>query len=135
MQRLWNRFGLYTVLLGVLTNAGCGKSKYQTTPVRGVVVCKGTPVREGNLSFSPIPKPGESVPGKTAVAVVQEDGSFQLATYSQADGAIIGRHRVMYAIPDPKPGQTPCGIMVVQEIEITAGMGELTIELGQTPKR
>lgn len=127
--RLWMRL----LLAAMVMNAGwgCSKSKYETTPVQGIVLCHGKPVSGGNLVFSPIPTGEDSQPGKPAAAVVGEDGKFQLATYSPTDGAIIGRHRVMYSMPDGRPGMTPCGAMVVQEIEIVEGIADVTVELGQ----
>jgi altronate dehydratase len=34
--------------------------------------------------------------GKAATAVVNQDGTFILSTYGRFDGAIIGKHRVVY---------------------------------------
>lgn len=127
------RAGMSCLLFGaaLISAGGCSDSKYETTPVQGVVLCGGTPVSGGNLTLSPIPEPGDHEPGKTAVAVVQENGKFELATYGRNDGAIIGRHRVLYSVPDARPGTTPCGEMVVQEIEIFEGIAEITIELSK----
>jgi hypothetical protein len=38
--------------------------------------------------------------------MIEEDGSFQLSTFSEADGAIAGRHRVLIS-PGRVRGETP----------------------------
>jgi hypothetical protein len=42
---------------------------------------------------------GSEHPGKPASGEVQPDGTFQLSTYQDADGALIGKHTVRYSPP------------------------------------
>lgn len=121
--------------VGLVIATGCGAKQFPTTRVTGVVLCQGAPVEVGQLSFSPIPKSGQITSGKTAVATVEAGGRFTLGTFSAADGAIVGRHRVMYFDPDGRPGKSPCGPLATLEIEITSGMEPLTIELSEARKQ
>jgi hypothetical protein len=38
--------------------------------------------------------------GKPAIGRLEEDGTFVMSTYSVDDGAIVGKHRVIYAPPE-----------------------------------
>jgi hypothetical protein len=80
--------------------AGCGGSEFDVAPAKGKVVCRGLPVSAGTVIFSPIAESTAGEPGKPATATVQPDGTFVLSTYSEQDGAVIGKHRVMYSLPE-----------------------------------
>jgi len=47
----------------------------------------GKPLSSGSVMFVP-------ERGRGAVAKIQADGTFQLGTYGDTDGAIVGRHKV-----------------------------------------
>ena len=84
-----------------------------------------------------------SAVGKAAAGNVQSDGTFTLGTYSQADGAVVGRHRVSYAAPLPElpagkelqPGESmppsPYDGLVPREaeVEVKSGSNDIQIEL------
>src|SRR5262245_3614974 len=72
--------------------AGCGGGR--TAAVSGKVTYHGKAVTGGSLTFTPIPAGGDREPGKPGAAEVQPDGHYVVGTYSQSDGAVIGRHRV-----------------------------------------
>ncbi|QDU75871.1 hypothetical protein Pan97_29130 [Bremerella volcania] len=73
---------------------GCGNGDFQTAKVTGVVTCKGEPISNATIVFTPVPIAGKSLIGKPATGAVEADGSFQLTTYKHQDGAVIGKHRV-----------------------------------------
>lgn len=109
-------------------------------PVKGQVVANGRPVTEGTLVFSPL---AETVDAASANGAIQPDGTFVLGTNSLADGAAVGRHRVLYNAPPPsgpewdgygKPPERTFSpfqgfIPRESEVEVKAGPNEITIEL------
>jgi hypothetical protein len=93
------RLLLITPLLLLLV-AGCGGNK--TYPVQGRVVFKdGTPIEPlvgGQVVFEPL-DPGAK---ESARGIIQPDGTFRLGTHDTADGAPLGRYRVLVS-PQPLP--------------------------------
>src|SRR5262249_22238436 len=80
------------VLLGV---SGCGGETL--FPVSGKVTYKdGKPVTAGLVIFEPV---GQRI---SARGEIQPDGSFQLGTYRDKDGAMEGEYKVLIA-PPPLP--------------------------------
>jgi hypothetical protein len=77
------------VCLCALMLPGCSNSGDQrTAAVRGKVTYKGAPVTKGNITFYP------EVMGPAAYGVLEPDGTYTLSTYSQGDGAVIGKHKI-----------------------------------------
>lgn len=76
-----------TVALLAVALTGCGGP--DVASVTGVVTCQGEPY-SGQIIFTPT---GDTK-GKSATATIGPDGSYELSTYSNADGAVIGRHQV-----------------------------------------
>jgi hypothetical protein len=109
------------VILGLavlaVTAAGCGSNPYRTAPVSGTVMCNGKPAFGGTIRFRPVDAPEETgrppgQPGREAFATVEEDGTFTLmmdtaADATQAGGALIGRHEVIFESPRTKPVPIP----------------------------
>lgn len=81
-----------------LLMSGCHRGQYSVAAAKGKVVCNGKPVTSGTVTFSPVDESG----GKPATAAVAPDGTFVLSTESQFDGAIIGKHRVVYVAAEGK---------------------------------
>jgi hypothetical protein len=92
------------LLLFLTTTAGCGGTK--AAPVDGKVKFKdGSDVSvltNYEISFAP-------ADGKTsAVGHILADGSFQLSTFSDGDGALPGQHRIAISPPlSPDPDKPP----------------------------
>lgn len=82
--------------------AGCGGADERDVALaKGKVVCQGKPVSGGTVTLTPVSASRENeLPGKPATAAVQSDGTFVLSTYGDKDGAIVGKHRVMYTPPE-----------------------------------
>jgi hypothetical protein len=111
------------------------------------VTYQGQPVTGGSVTFSPIAGQEGSAVGKAAAGNVQSDGTFTLGTYSQTDGAVVGRHRVSYAAPLPElpagkelqPGESmppsPYDGLVPREaeVEVKSGSNDIQIELVPAP--
>src|SRR5262245_9136078 len=69
--------------------AGCGGPRFH--PVRGIVVFPdGKPLSGGWVTFEPL----DSGVKTSAVGDIQPDGTFQLTTARNGDGAMAGRYRV-----------------------------------------
>lgn len=73
---------------------GCQKNSHQVAPVHGRVTLDGKPLATGRVMLSPIAAGNSLDAGKPAYGWIQADGSFQLSTYSEADGAVVGKHWV-----------------------------------------
>jgi hypothetical protein len=65
-------------------------AKVKVCPVRGEVFVDGQPASGAVVHFHPLDKEQ----GPPAFAIVQEDGSFQLSTFSNFDGAAPGEYAV-----------------------------------------
>lgn len=56
--------------------------------VEGVVTVEGEPLPTGTIRF--IPEDG----GRSARGEIESDGTFTLGTFTESDGALIGKHGV-----------------------------------------
>jgi|LSQX01.2.fsa_nt_gb hypothetical protein len=130
-------------LFAMLT--GCGKtgSEYTVAPVKGKVTYNGEAVKGGSITLRPIAAVDgkEGVTGKPASGSVGGDGTFVLSTYGKNDGAVVGKHQVMYfpgvagaSSYEDKPARSPYAGLVpkTEEVEVIAGQqNEINIELGK----
>ncbi len=134
-------FGL-TLLAATWTGCGSGSP---TAPVSGTVRVEGQPVSGGVVTFAPIGTEGTA--GKPAVGAVQSDGTFVLGTDAKEDGAMLGRHRVIYSPPavesppvqEGKHAEAPppspyAGLIPKEaEVEVKPGSNEIRIDLVPDP--
>ena len=124
----------------LLTLSGCAESgQYDTAPVKGSVTFEGKPVEGGALTFVP----AGAGSGKPGAAQVQSDGTYVLGTYVEADGAVLGKHKVSYSPPtvelpegvELQPGEsTPPSpwdglVPKTAEVEVAVGSNRIDIEL------
>ncbi len=107
---------LLTLLLAAITLiAGCADNGREPTyPAGGTVKYKdGRPLAGGSVIC-------ESPLGLSARAIIADDGTFQLGTYEDADGAVAGKHRVAIRPPSsldavvdgPRQGPRPPGLRI-----------------------
>lgn len=83
------RWWVLTSLL-VASSAGCSsENRIETGTVSGVVTYNGDPLQIGSLLFVPVGG------GPSAEANIGTDGSFEMGTYEDDDGAVLGEHKVM----------------------------------------
>lgn len=75
-----------TLVVFVVGTIGC-ESNANVAAVDGVIRLDGQPLSQGMVHFTP-------KAGRGAKGMIQSDGTFRLGTYSDADGALIGVHRV-----------------------------------------
>jgi hypothetical protein len=78
--------------------SGCFGQTSSTYPAAGVVKhADGKPLAGGRILFHPVNEPGHAARG-----IISHDGTFQLGTYSDGDGAVAGAYKVVItpAIPE-----------------------------------
>ena len=86
----------FAAILAIPLMIGCGGKG--TYPVTGTVIMKetGQPAKELKdylITFQSVDKP-VGANGK-----VKEDGTFEMGTYTDSDGAILGKHKVAISPP------------------------------------
>lgn len=71
---------------------GCGRPSHEleTAPVSGKVTLDGKPLPQGMVYVI-------STKGRSAKALIQEDGTFVLSTYGKGDGVQVGTHAATVA--------------------------------------
>jgi hypothetical protein len=131
--------GAFTILTAMI---GCGGGPTLSS-VTGKVTYKGQPVKGGRLVFSPVASGKDTTPGKAAMAEIKEDGTYVLGTFSQSDGAQVGKHHINFTPPeqvltesqrkDPKyiaPPPPYMNLIAKQaEVEVKSGTNSIDIEL------
>lgn len=93
--RFVTRGAVWLVLLlisGILTTA-CKQSSVKLHPVKGKVTYKNKPTEGASVVFQPVN--GVSADHPMAYADVKADGSFQLRTEPQGEGAVAGDYNVL----------------------------------------
>lgn len=111
--------------------AGCGSDRKAVAPVEGVVTLDGKPVTSGYVSFDPIDEAGDAFPGKSGVGAIGKDGRYQLSTYEQGDGAIVGRHRVSVTPAGEEDKSSLQGASLPEDfqVEVKQDGNEINLEL------
>lgn len=97
------RFVGLMLACALLATVGCGGDRPTMAPVRGIVEMDGKPLTDfqyGAVTLTP--QGGPMAKGKINPA----DGSFQLGTYDDSDGALIGPGRIAVSatVDDPNAG-------------------------------
>ena len=90
-----NKLLLSVLLCTVAAVSGCGKAPYELAPVSGVVTLYGEPLANATVSFEPQgSNSDESIAGPGSVGTTDEDGRYELTTFKQESGAVVGNHLV-----------------------------------------
>ncbi|AMV18624.1 hypothetical protein VT03_12075 [Planctomyces sp. SH-PL14] len=82
-------FVLSLVAFGGLAGCGGNSNRPKTAEVKGVVTFEGKPLPSGSLLF--VPTGG----GPSAQGNIRDDGSYELGTFTDDDGAVLGSFKVM----------------------------------------
>lgn len=110
-----------------ITLSGCAEQAETkpTAPVKGTVTYQGKPLETGEVVF--FPDSGERI----ASGKIQPDGTFQLTTYEEGDGAIPGNHKVTIvaerdmegiSAEDPEASMEPSLIPTKYNLQKTSGL-------------
>ena len=136
------------ILLAALTCwAGCGPQHPPTYPVRGKVVFDdGAPLdTEGVILFESTSADGQAF---TARGKIQSDGTFEMSTFTDGDGAVAGLHRVLVRAKRDAEDFTKRGIIprpIIDEkferyessgleFSVEAGDNQYTVEVRRAAK-
>ena len=91
---------------------GCEQGP-RVVPVAGKVLYNGKPLEFGTVTFQPRS-------GQPAVGEIQRDGTFQLSTFREHDGAVVGTHKVRIACYESqrnpaakRPGEQMLGKLLI----------------------
>lgn len=124
--------------------SGCGKAKQPwevVYPAKGIVSYKGRPLAGARITL--IPQDSGIPESVRPTATSQDDGSFQLGTYSRADGAPAGEYKALvlrYPVigskenPSAGPNDLPKKYARAETTDLTvtvdtAAAEDLTLEL------
>ena len=118
---------LIVSLLALFCGCNTPHETAKTYPVQGTVKFKnGTPVRTGKIEF--LSDDGQW----TATGEIDEDGHFTLGTNDGADGAVLGKHKIMITqvfIPGHPTMSLETAGPPVASIYNSFGTSPLTIEV------
>ncbi len=119
-------------MLAMMMLAGCGGRAFDTAPVQGVVRCHGTLLTSGVVYFAPVGQEGEQLAGKSGGGVVGPDGRFEVSTYKEGDGAVVGKHRVVWQAEDEHADKSgpSCSRTAFAIVEVpSGGILDLVVDL------
>jgi hypothetical protein len=108
-----------------LVCSGCGGP--QMSPVKGRVLFDGKPVKEAQITFSPLGAEGQKETGKPATGFTDDEGNFVLSTFKNYDGALQGSHNVLVVLDDTNPAK--CKRTKNVTLEVKPGSNEFSIEM------
>jgi hypothetical protein len=94
----------------MLLLSGCDRGP-QLAPVRGKVLFDGKPLEFGSVMFQP-------KSGQPARSEIRPDGTFELTTIRQGDGAVVGANHVRVTCWE---GQRPAAPGAGQDAEAALG--------------
>lgn len=127
-------------LFALAVMSGCGSSEFETAVVSGTVRCDGVLLTDGLVVFTPVPAGDAKTvnTGRAASGIVWPDGTYQLSTYVDGDGAIVGDHDVEVYAPALEDDDAPltdanryaCGKVVLRKT-VAAGTNVLDLELSR----
>jgi hypothetical protein len=85
------------VVLISLVLSGCRKPSLETVPVYGTITYQGKPVPYGVVKF----QPADATRGRSALAFIAADGTYDVRTLKDARGLVPGEYRVTVVVEKP----------------------------------
>jgi hypothetical protein len=125
----------FALALATLAFAGCAENEFPVAPVKGVVTIDGAPLSGGQIRFAPVAANAAGQTGKAGFAVIGADGTYELATFDNNDGAIIGKHWVTIYGHNPRAaaGEAPAAkfdkFTAPEQQEVTPGENKIDIAI------
>lgn len=89
------------VATAVTLLVGCSNNGLDLAKVRGKVIYKGQPVKNGTVFF--MPDESKGTVGPPAVGSITSDGSYVMSSSSSGDGVIVGSHKIGITGVEEKP--------------------------------
>jgi hypothetical protein len=87
-------------------------------------------VAKATITFSPVQRHDkDKEPGKPATAFSDDNGIYELSTFRNYDGALVGKHRVKITLEDNNPAKCPRSKELI--LEVGPSSNELDIELNK----
>jgi hypothetical protein len=113
-------------VFALLPVSGCGSSSGSgpatVVPAKGKVTYKGQPLTQGDITFEPIEN------GREANGSIKPDGTFELTTFKQGDGAVAGKHRVSVTGNNKVPVKFRSPSSSKTEVEVKEGTSEYPVD-------
>lgn len=106
MTRIHQLPALTLICIFAAALAGCGAQEPVLLPAKGIVTIGGQPA--GNISVQFLPDVGEDQRGvwPTSYGITAEDGTFDLWTSDNKEGAVPGRHKlILVDLDEERPEQ------------------------------
>jgi uncharacterized GH25 family protein len=116
---------ILSLLIVVAMVSGCGGP--QMAPVKGHVTFDGQPVKEAQITFSPMGVDGQKETGKPGTGFTDDEGNFDISTFKNYDGALVGTHNVLVVLDDTNPAK--CKRTKNVTLEVKAGSNSFSIEM------
>ena len=92
----------FSIVVVTAMLAGCSSGdQFPTEKVSGKIMYRNAPVTTGTVVFVP---EGDM---PSATGEIKPDGTFQLTTYDEHDGAVIGKHSVMVTAVEDMSNMLP----------------------------
>jgi hypothetical protein len=111
----------------LILGCGGGDSKVATVPVKGKLYVDDKIFGPALMQLTPEP-PDPKI--GVVNGYVKKDGSFQLQTYKEGDGAPVGKYRVVLSMDPLNMGSVPP--VKPLTVEVTKSSGTLDIKLEST---
>jgi hypothetical protein len=122
---LFNDIYVSTMILAVLMPTGCSRSPYELAPVSGTVRIDGQPLSTGKVMFAPVGDADSVDAGKPAIGCLRPDGTFELSTYKEGDGAVVGSHWITIYGPGKEDPPLPAGVPPFERMTVRDGTKEV----------
>ncbi len=106
--------------------SGGGEAKVATVPVKGKLYVDDKPFGPALIQLTPEPA-DPKIP--VVNGYVKQDGSFQLKTYKEGDGAPIGKFKVILTMDPLNVGSLPAVQPTVVEVAKPSGSNEVQLDI------
>ncbi len=114
------------VAAAVLLGCGRGEVRLATVPVKGTLYLDDKVFGPAVLQLTPEP-PNEAMP--VVNAFVKKDGTFEMKTYADGDGAPVGKYNIILSRDAIEMGPVPATKPLTVEVMEMPGKGVQTLDI------